>query len=350
MIELADPSVTREIITIGIIARNEADSIGNLLLALGTQSLLSDPAYAIQVVVFANGCTDQTALYASESMIRNFCHVQRAWVYQTKIGGKSRSWNILVHQLAAKDTAIFLFIDADITFANDRVCADLVRAMLAEPVAVACSGRPTKSFALDSNPSFIRRISLRLSEDSRANRSINGSLYCIRASVAQAIWLPDETPGEDGFLNAMVHTDGFSAAPNLGRVTQVAITTHYYDPGPLSGLLNHERRMIVGTAINIWIFEYLWSLGLQTPAGPLIDRLNRSDPNWVNKLIQNRIGSRYWAIPRQLLFWRLPMPASVGIARFIKRLPLALAATAFNLLACALANGILKSRVASRFW
>ena len=337
------PDETATVITFAILAKNEASAIGRLIDSLANQSLFAQ-GYTIDLLVVANACTDGTELAAEQAMARlsSPC-VRSARVHSTPLRGKSRAWNMAVHELAAPDTQIMLFIDADIRLANQTVTQDLIERLSRNTAAVACTGRPTKSTALRRNKRIIDKVSLQVSEDSRADRAINGSLYAVRAAALRDIWLPVPTPGEDGFLNAMVRTRGFSQPDDVTLVTQAERVTHYYQPPKLSAILSHERRMIIGTAVNIWLFEHFMALRPTQSVGPIIEQANRDTPGWVGAIIRKRIGHKAWAVPAQVLWWRFPRTNGQGLMAYCKRLPVGIIASGFNLVACVAANRILRT-------
>ena len=276
--------------------------------------------------------------------------VRSTLVHATPLRGKSRAWNTAVHELAAPDTQIMMFIDADIRLASQEVIGDLIAKLSIDTKANACTGRPTKSVALRRNKRIIDKVSLQVSEDSRADRSINGSLYAVRMAALRDIWLPVPTPGEDGFLNAMVRTRGFSQPDDVTLVTQAERVTHYYQPPKLSAILSHERRMIIGTAVNIWLFEHFMALGPTQSVGPIIEQANRDTPGWVGTIIRKRIGHKAWAVPAQVLWWRFPRTNGQGLMAYCKRLPVGIIASGFNLVACVAANRILRAPKAEEIW
>lgn len=339
-----------ESVTVAIIARNEEAAIGRTIRSLSEQTLF-DGARRINLVVLANGCTDDTAGCAKAAIDRHLSDkAAETLVVNWEKGGKSRSWNRLVHELAPADTGVFLFVDADIVLADAAVCRDLLTLLEGDPVAVACSGRPTKSVEVKHRKSLLNRLSLRVSEAGRYDRAINGSLYCIETATARQIWLPDETPGEDGFLNAMVRTQGFSRPDNPALVAQASRTTHYYDaPGPL-GTVKHERRIIVGTMINIWMFEHFWALASPTPIGPIIRDRNRDDPQWVNAIIEAQLGKRWWVVRKSLLLSRLPRRGDGSWLAYLAKLPLGVVATLFMLATSWRANRVLRRAGAPAYW
>lgn len=341
---------TPAVITIAILAKNEASAIGRLIDSLADQSLFAQ-GHVIDLLVVANDCTDGTELAAEQAMARlRNPFVRSTLVHATPLRGKSRAWNTAVHELAAPDTQIIMFIDADIRLADHAVTEDLIGRLGRDTNAAACTGRPTKSVALRRNKRIIDKVSLQVSEDGRADRAINGSLYAVRAAALRDIWLPVPTPGEDGFLNAMIRTRGFSQPDDVTLVTQVERVTHYYQPPKLSAILSHERRMIIGTAVNIWLFEHFMALRPTQSVGPIIEQANRDTPGWVGAIIRKRIGYKAWAVPAQVLWWRFPRTNGQGFMAYCKRLPVGIIASGFNLIACVAANRILRTPKAEEIW
>lgn len=342
--------VTPRNVTVAIIARNEEAEIARTIGSLSRQTLFAGP-HAVTVFVVANGCTDRTVPVARAAIDAHLAGVaKRAEVIDLTEGGKSRTWNRFVHELAPPETDVFLFLDADIELAHDRVCAEMLTVLERDPAAVACASRPTKSLVRKDHKSLVDRVSLLVSEESRADRSICGQLYYLRADVARTIWLPNETPGEDGFLNAMVRTRGFSRPDDPNLIAVADATTHYYDAPDLLGTFQHERRIIVGTAVNCWMFEHLWSLGATASVGPLIDQWNRTDPQWVSKLIGEHTRGKTWVISREILLTRLPNLRGASLTRIAWKAPLGAAATLFNGIASFRANKVLKRSGAAAIW
>lgn len=339
------------LITVGIIARNEATRIAATLGSLAGQDLFHQEGWQFEVIVLANGCTDDTAGVARLALAQGFAgKVRRAEVVETPIGGKSRAWNLLVHEAAAPDTDLFLFLDADIELAGQAVCREMIAQLLSDGEAAACTGLPMKQIVRKRRKSVIDRLSLNISEINRYDRAISGQLYCARGAVLRDIWLPEPTPGEDGFLNAMIQTCGFTRPANPALVTQMRQVTHYYEPAPVNRIFAHEMRMVIGTTVNMWLFEHLMALDPQEPVGPLIGRLNAARPRWVGEHISGRIGGRGWVVPRKLLFWRMPgMTARPRLAD-LPRLAVGLVATAFSLAVAVVANARLKRGNAAGYW
>lgn len=337
--------------SICVIARNEAAVVERLASQLASQTLFTTPN-RFQIVVVANGCTDDTASAADTAFRAAFKrHAKTALlIHETPLGGKARSWNLAVHELLDAEADIAIFVDADIELVDDRVLEEMAAQLASAPALVAVSGQPVKDIAKKPRKSLVDRFSLIVSEQSVTSHAINGSLYAARMAELRKIWLPVPTPGEDGLLSAMIHTDGFSRLPNHGLVAQVPRPTHYFEAHSISGFFRHETRMTVGTIINGWICEYLWGGVHSEHVGEFIRERNERDPQWVARLIESRVAGKYWVLPPRMLTWRFHNLRGVGLGALLVRLPFSVAASLLGLWPGLRANRILKRQHAADYW
>jgi glycosyltransferase involved in cell wall biosynthesis len=337
-------------VAICILARNEENGIAACLHQLAGQSIFEDQDLQIQVHVVANGCTDGTAQVAGSARQEVESRRGQLFVHDLVEGGKSRAWNRAVHSLVPPDTDLIFFVDADVQLISKQVLADLMRTLRASTKAKVCTGYPVKDITTKQRKTPLDRFSLLISGATRHVGAINGSLYLSWGESLRAIWLPDQTPGEDGFLNAMVNTDGFTNPGLTEAVVSASEPTHYFRAHRIRDFFAHERRMIVGTMVNIWIFEYLWSLKLEQPAGPLIAQWNKDDPDWVEAVIQRNATSRRWVVRSNIIFGRFRGGAGKSVWRRIAYLPNALLATLLTLPPAIGANRRLQRLGAAKTW
>lgn len=337
-------------ISICIIARNEAATIGALVRQLAAQTIFSG-FDDVDLLVVSNGSDDGTAASAERAIALSFGdRALRARVHDTPLGGKARSWNLAVHDLLDPDREIVVFLDADISLAHDRVLGDLVSRLLQDQQLLAVSGYPLKDTSRKANKTLVDRFSLKISSQTPAPHAINGSLYAARMSELLKIWLPVPTPGEDGALTAMIHTDGFSSPPRPDFVARMTEPTHYFEAHSVSGFFQHERRMTVGTTINGWIFEHLWAGNHDRHVGTIIRAWNEDDPRWIDRLVAQKTAGRIWALPPRMLSWRLHNLKGAGFRKAIARAPFSVAATLLNLWPCVQANRMIKRQGAAGYW
>ncbi|MES2290524.1 MAG: glycosyltransferase family A protein [Pseudomonadota bacterium] len=337
-------------ITIGIIARNEASCIADMISSLRLQDIMARD-FEFDVVVVANGCTDNTAEVARAAFHAFDDTSVSCKVFETEIGGKSRSWNLLVHEYTDDTSDIYVFLDADVELCGTWALSQVVDGLIANPKARVCSGRALKDIAKKPHKNIVDRFSLKVSSDTANRNAIAGGLYAGWAKILKAIWLPEPTPGEDGFLNAMVQTTRFMEEPDFESVCQPERITHYFESHTVKGFFRHETRMLVGTAINTWLFEYFMAQPKGTDAGQLIRAYNSQTPGWVGKVVRERIDERGWfAIPLRIPSHRLSMTNAMPIRQRLRRYPIAVAATILNFVPYVHANRVLKGRNAASYW
>lgn len=338
------------LISLCVIAKNEANSIAQLVESVAEQSVFVGQ-HEFEFVVISNGCTDDTAIVAERALERAFRDTNvRYNVYDTPEAGKAKSWNLAVHKVLDPAADVFVFMDADIQIKDTEVIALLLSKLSADPDTVAVSGWPVKDAALKKRKSMLDHISLTISSQTIPPHAVNGSLYVGRADELRRIWLPVPTPGEDGFLSAMIHTQGFLEKPQPNRIQRADRPTHYYETHTVAGYLRHERRITIATAINGWIFEKLWAQNTTTHAGDLIQTWNDEDPLWVSRLVSGKVSKKTWALPARLLTWRLGNLRGVGPKTFWIRAPLSITATILNIWPTIQANKVIKRNGAANIW
>lgn len=333
-----------------ILAKDEEEQIGACLAQIARQSFIRDHCDAIEIHVVANGCADNTAIVArgcSELFdgTRATLHV-----HDLQPGGKSRAWNRAVHELVGDSVENFVFVDADVTFVDDHVIAKMLARLKVNNHLAALSSFPIKDVDTKVRKSALDRFSLIVSSRTRHVEVINGQLYVARAQALREIWLPDQIPGEDGFLNAMLSTRGFTHPADPALVSATTEPTHYFHSHRPLEFVSHERRMIVGTMINRWIFEYLWSLESVTPAGRLIRDWNKTDAEWVDRLVGHRAAKTKWLIPSAILFSRFRGGRGRPLWKHAAYFPAAAAAFLLTLPPAILANKRLKEVGAASIW
>jgi glycosyltransferase involved in cell wall biosynthesis len=353
-------------ITIGILAYNEREMIARTIRSLFEQSVFSGRGAALpdvqwEIVVVPNGCKDDTHQQA-EQALQDACTNSKtpgvAWrVVSLERAGKSHAWNKLVHEIAAPQTDAFLMIDADIEFGHLDTIANSVQRLRTDDHAWAVVDMPLKDFHRKTNNTWFEKLSMRVSKrrlaDSHAG--IAGSFYVMPAARMRSIWMPIDLSVEDGFLHAMVITDGFRQDPDYSRVVRADNASHYYEGlTRVRDIVNHEVRLTIGTVLNAFL---CWDVLLfMTPrdgpgAGAIVRELNAQDPNWYRRMMANQIEIRgLWAIRTKQLWQRLPRWWALPPAKRIVKLPTTLALSLFDVAVMWLANRRLVSGRAVGYW
>lgn len=177
-------------VAVAIFAHQEERRIGACLASLP----LDRPDTYFHVLV--NGTTDATVARAKAAAGGRVNVI----VHDIKAGGKSRTWNHMVHNLltGTEDAVIFMDGDAQIVAGSiDALVADLA----AHPYANASAGMPMNGRMAD----FYRR-------NLKIEGGLFGDLYAlsgpfIAAIRARGLRLPDDLIGDDGLVAAWAHTN-----------------------------------------------------------------------------------------------------------------------------------------------
>jgi Glycosyl transferase family 2 len=349
-------------VTIGILAYNESALIARTVGSLFEQSVFNgrDAELKWEVVVVPNGCTDDTHSRA-ELALQAACAGRGnvGWrVVSLDRAGKSHAWNQLVHQIAAPDTDIFVMIDADIEFGHVDTLINCVQRLRGDSHAFAVVDLPLKDFHRKPRRSLLETLSLRASKarvDDAAAPGISGQFYVMAAPRMRSIWMPPDLSVEDGYLHAMVITDNFRQPPDYSRVVRAADASHYYEGlTRWRDIVDHEVRLMVGWVLNCFL---CWDvLRFMTErhgpgAGEGVRRLNAQDPAWYRRMMANQIEIRgHWVIRTNQLWRRLPGWWALPPGQRLRKLPAALAWTAFDWIVLWRANRKLVSGQAIGYW
>lgn len=329
-------------ICLGMMAHNEERGIGDTLADVRRQDLWQMLDGEASLVVVVNGSTDRTAERA-RAALDGFAVPHRVVVLEQ--AGKANAWNQFVHSLAPAASELLILADADIRLPQPDTLRALVEALAAQPEVVAAVDHPVKDLVGGKGSRVRDRLSLSASVLAAAGPpKLCGQLYAARAGALRAIFLPEPMLVEDGFIKAMLVTDGFTRPENESRLVRAAGAYHVFEAETsLDSVYRHEKRILIGTLCNILLFEKARSLaGEGIAVGDWMRRQTGSDPDWFRRLIREH-GRR---VPWRRIGIMLPVPwrqlrQCRGAAAW-KALPGALARTLLNLAVAAGAAGDLR--------
>lgn len=237
-------------VDLGVFAHDEEAGISAMIAGLRAQRV---PGLDLRVLVLANGCADQTVQVARAA---------GAEVAELPEGGKSRTWNHFVHGLSRPEADLLIFADADIVLPEPDTLARLIDGLTKRPALWVLNSQPVKDTALRGAQTWVERLALKASgglDDWKT--AICGQLYAMPAARARQFLLPIGLPVEDGFLRAMVLTSALSAQEDLSRIDGLDGLHHVYaSETTLAGLVRHQERIVIGSAINAALFAHLRAL------------------------------------------------------------------------------------------
>ena len=269
-------------IAVGIFAHNEEPGLGAFLRDLQHQELFrTEPTGSI--VVLENGSTDKTAEVAR---VFGGAAGFGGWSYRVESlakGGKARTWNRFVHEIAAGEEEILFFLDGDIRLPDPGLLANLLQVLQKHPEVAAAADTPVKDIVGRKGASLRERISADASSLARGDRAqLCGQCWIGRRSVLREIVLPEGILVEDGFIKAMLLTHGFRQKEDPDRFVQIAARHEFEAVTRLGPLFRHERRILLGTLVNRALFLHLHGLreAGQNPQEWLWEQHQR-DPGWL---------------------------------------------------------------------
>ena len=291
-------------IDIGLFAHNEADGIIPMLKGLMSQDIFADPEMDVRVLVLANGCRDDTvslAMAAAGPLVE---------VVDLTLGGKARTWNRFVHDLSRDDADHLVFCDADIELPQPETLRRMVGRLAAHPDLWVFNSRPVKDIAhRPEGLSWMERIIAAAGgglDDWKS--AICGQLYAMPTACARKFHLPIGLPVEDGFLRAMVLTDGLTAPERpeaMARIDGLDGVYHLYrSERRIGALIAHQTRIVIGSAVNFAVFGHLRDAPAGQRRAMLVDA--STDADWLAKVLKARLPRvPFGYVPFHFLFKRL---------------------------------------------
>lgn len=281
----------QSIISIGIMAHNEERVIAATLEDLLGQDIFSGQDQQVEILVLVNGSTDRTANIARQVLAEKAgpgCGAAR--VLEIARAGKANAWNEFVHGHSFADADTLICMDADIRLPQADTLTRLVSALEEHPESLAAVDEPVKSIAQNQRQrhDLRRQLSLAAAQAARAGPpKLCGQLYAARADALRRIVLPEPMLVEDGFIKAMLATDGFSRPERDDALVRAPGAFHLFEAETrLAGIFRHEKRIVMGTVCNIILFAHLRRCVAQgRDAAAVIREGMAADANWFRRLI-----------------------------------------------------------------
>ena len=338
-------------VDIGVFAHNEAAGIAAMLADLAAQDVWDDTALDLRLIVLANGCTDATPEAARAALAAAPRLAGRAEVADLPEGGKSRTWNRFVHDLARPNAAVLIPCDADIALPDRTTLSRLLAALAARPELAAVSSRPVKDIvhAPGPLPPVARLIAAAGGTLDDWRSAICGQLYAIRAKVARGFHLPVGLPVEDGFVRAMVLTGVFRGPEDFTRLDGAEGAFHVYaSERRLGPLIRHQVRIVIGGAVNEAAFAAIVAANENggPDAGAALLARAAADPAWLGRALAARRPAwpDLW-VPAHFATKRLRRPPGG-----LRRLPVLVLGAGFDVLVYLLAQWRMARGAGVGYW
>lgn len=334
-------------VDLGVFAHNEAKKISAMIDTLLRQDIRKDPAVSFRILLLSNGSTDETVAHAEERA----AGLDGIEVVDLTEGGKSRTWNAFVHRLSRPEADMLVFADADIMLPDCDTLSRLCGLLAREPGLAISTSEPVKDIVHrpgERNGLLAVAIAAAGGGLSDWRRSVCGQLYAMRAATARELHLPIGLPVEDGFVRALTLTRCWTAPENPNLIDGEPGVFHVYpSERTFGGLLRHQKRIVIGSAINFVIFDFLRGLEGRTVREALSEAAN--DETWLKRLLASRLPRwPYGFVPFHFLVKRLSAARSRRAGA--KGWAIALAGFGFDALAWLSAQGAMARGRGAGYW
>jgi biofilm PGA synthesis N-glycosyltransferase PgaC len=182
--------------SIGVMAYNEEQNIGNLLRALCAQKL--DTVSIDEIVVVASGCTDNTCGVVGDEMA---CDARVRLLVQERREGKMSAINLFLQNA---QYGVVVIINADVL--PEETCIESLVAPLADPSVGITGGRPVAINSMDTLPGFAAHLLWEMHHQLSLTEPKMGELIAYRKFPELKI-SPD-TVDDEGIVEELVHRKG----------------------------------------------------------------------------------------------------------------------------------------------
>lgn len=291
---------------VAIFAHNEQRHVPDLFTDLRGQSAFDETQSRrhVEIYLVANGCTDETLSSAQTIFEKlNF----PAWVSFKPVeiaeASKTNAWNIFVHDILPDRAEFVCVLDADIRLPQADLIQRSVDELLTNSDAVIASDISLKDFRGSSPLNIMRFLNRAFERPSDAPVAICGQFYCIRADFLRRIVLPIGLLSQDGFLRAMILTDGLTAPEQIQRISVIPGAFHLH-PAYVNfkKMFRFQKRQAIGSALSLLIYKELEKMPADFDRRmEEIRRRNVENPNWVAEIIRMGIGENRQFVPRSYI-------------------------------------------------
>jgi len=346
----------------GILAWNEASSIGATLASLGQQSIALPAAKQafdrVQFAVVVNGSTDGTAEQARQAidiLVRAGSLGPQVTfeIYELEVANRQAAWNHFVHEAAATDADYLGMMDADIVLASRQSLEHLIKGLEQSPDAQLAAAQPIKDFSRQAKRGWLSRIStLGTNLAKQASQPcVKGGLYLGRAAFLRRLRVPYGLCADDGMFSFLAWTDFLTKPINPERIAVCDDATYKFEAyESLKDLWRQHRRRHIGGMMRKLVNEQFQQQTDQySDAAEMITAKFTENPNWLLEVARGEAHRRGW----RAMGWkpnRLTQLAYQPPLRAALLSPIAVAFTGWSLLTSWAAYKTIKYRPISDVW
>jgi hypothetical protein len=253
----------------------------------------------------------------------------------------------------AASTEYLFVLDGDIRIPSPDTLEVVLEELRRSTRAVVAVDRSVKDIELERPTTLAERlIKLATGTANDPRTAIAGAFYCVRTTAVGSIWMPIGLPGEDGFLRAMLLTSSFAHEEELDRHVFVGKAFHVFESiRDVRGVIGHNVRLAIGTAVNILLFQHLRELRREgVDVGDYIRTQNAGDPDWVNGLVHARLRKSMFPLEPRFVTRRLRRLRGKPDEWSLRAWSVAMLGTAFDAVVFLKATRLMRKGAGAGYW
>jgi hypothetical protein len=220
--------------------------------------------------------------------------------------------------------------------------------------AAVCVDRPVKDIQISSKRNLLQRLLVAATPKiDSSDVPLCGQLYCGLSAELRKIQLPVQLSIEDGFLRALVLTEGFTRPENPRRIAMDVRATHRFTSvATIRELFKHERWIVSSSIINMLLFErFSAECSADRSAMALMKQWQDNDPEWLPTFVSQQVKERGWLLlPRDWWTRRWARLRSLSFGRRLRLLPVAAIAAFADMFVFVAAIKDVRAGRALRYW
>ncbi|MFV0291825.1 MAG: glycosyltransferase, partial [Paracoccus sp. (in: a-proteobacteria)] len=321
---------------IAVFAHNEEGQISALISDLSQQDILADENYDLRILILANGCSDNTVATTRQAVDRSHpALAQRVSIFDLEKGGKSRTGHQFIHELSRQDAGFLGFMDADIRLPNHDTLRRMMETLNGRHELQVFTSRPVKDVHYNRLKTGIigRLIAAGGGGLTDWRKSICGQLFIVQAGAIRRVGLPAGLPVEDGFFRAMLLTNLLSQPEDLSLIDGDPEIFHIYESiTSLGELIQHQTRIVMGSAVNAALFQKIRRDAPTEPQAHELLMAAAQNDAWLGNTIRAELPHKpYGYVPHKFMTNRWHRYRT-GAKRGIKNTLIMLLGSAFDAL------------------
>lgn len=335
-------------LSVGVVAWNEEFSIVPALRSILKQTIFRNArslGYETELIVIANGCTDNTVEVTAEFFEKargEFPQISgvRLRLEEVPEAGFANAWNLLAHTYSRPDADFIYFVNADIVIDQPEAFEWMLNELQKNSIVQVVSPVGRKHMEAAKCKTLCDRLNLAVTRFTEKNQTaqVRGHCFCARTAAMRSVWLPKRFPGAvDGAFKRMIVSNVAAAEDKPSRIGLARNAGYTFEAyRTFTDIYNRRVRLFVGQTFIEALMRHLKTMRAEQPDLNLAAYLrarDETDPSWLHRLVQLNIHVKGLTatMPSPWFRFRFLKNPKIGMFKKIGMLPVAVIAFIFDI-------------------